>query len=57
MERLLFGISEKLLGNGKLLCCKDKYKNNPSLEINKNRLKFFANLQDGMREPAQRDER
>ena len=60
-RKLLFGISEKLLWNrrklmrnGKLRVYKYKYKNNPSLEINKNRLKFFANLQDGMREPAQK---
>ena len=56
--KVLFGISEKVLfGLSRSAVSKNKYKNNPSLELNKNRLKFFANLQDGMREPAQRDER
>ena len=63
-RKLMIGISEKLLWNRtklllneKLRVCKNKYKNNPSLEINKNRLNFFANLQDGMGEPTQRYER
>ena len=48
-KKLLFGISEKLLWNrtklllnGKLRVCKYKYKINPSLEINENRLNFFC---------------
>ena len=42
-RKLLFGMSERLVWNGKLRVCKYKYQNNPSLEINKTRLKFFAN--------------
>ena len=46
-----------LLKMKKLWFDKYKNKNKPVLEINENRLKFSANLQDRMREPAQRHER